>query len=110
MSDKEILIQSVDSYVKGLASNLFHLNGIATGAVINYVLKNIEDKYGYLIDFFVDKQGNINVELLGNSIKEELKNQTKNGLVVNILGKPVKFDSSDVDEILNKFKELKKNK
>lgn len=52
MSDKEIL---------------FHLNSVASQAVITYVVKNMEDKY---LEIFTDVNGNINVDLLGNAAKE----------------------------------------
>lgn len=109
MSDKEILIMSVSKYAKSLASDLFHINSLASQAVINYVIKNMEDKYGQWIDLFIDKNNNINMELLGNAVKEELKNRSENGLVVNIFGKAVMFNDKDIDELINIFKDFKKN-
>jgi hypothetical protein len=54
MSDKEILFQAFNKYAKDLASNLFHLNSVASQAVITYVVKNMEDKYpdGYVTNIF----------------------------------------------------------
>ena len=54
MSDKEILFQAFNKYAKYLASNLFHLNSVASQAVITYVVKNMEDKYpdGYVTNIF----------------------------------------------------------
>lgn len=46
MSDKEIVFQAINKYAKDLASNLFHFNSVASQAVITYVVKNMEDKYG----------------------------------------------------------------
>lgn len=109
MSDKEILILSISKYAKGLASDLFHINSLASQAVINYVIKNMEDKYGQWIDLFIDKNDNINIDLLGNAFKEELKNRSESGLVVNIFGRAVVFNDKDVDELINIFKEFKKN-
>lgn len=109
MSDKEILIMSVSKYAKSLASDLFHINSLASQAVINYVIGNLEDKYGQWIDLFVDKNDNINIDLLGNAFKEELKSRSENGLVVNIFGRAVVFNDKDVDELIGIFKGYKKS-
>lgn len=52
MSDKEIVFQAINKYAKDLASNLFHFNSVASQAVITYVVKNMEDKYGKYLDIF----------------------------------------------------------
>lgn len=107
MSDKEILIMSISKYAKNLASDLFHINSLASQALISYVIKNMEDKYGQYLDLFIDKNGNINIELLGNAFKEELKN--REGIIVNIFGKVIMFNEKDVDDLINIFKEFKNN-
>lgn len=107
MSDKEILIMSISKYAKNLASDLFHINSLASQALISYVIKNMEDKYGRYLDLFIDKNGNINIELLGNAFKEELKN--REGIIVNIFGKVIMFNEKDVDDLINIFKEFKNN-
>ena len=107
MSDKEILIMSISKYAKNLASDLFHINSLASQALISYVIKNMEDKYGRYVDLFIDKNGNINIELLGNAFKEELKN--REGIIVNIFGKVIMFNEKDVDDLINIFKEFKNN-
>lgn len=107
MSDKEILIMSISKYAKNLASDLFHINSLASQALISYVIKNMEDKYGQYVDLFIDKNGNINIELLGNAFKEELKN--REGIIVNIFGKVIMFNEKDVDDLINIFKEFKNN-
>lgn len=107
MSDKEILIMSISKYAKNLASDLFHINSLASQALISYVIKNMEDKYGRYLDLFIDKNGNINIELLGNAFKEELKN--REGIIVNIFGKVIIFNEKDVDDLINIFKEFKNN-
>ena len=107
MSDKEILVMSVSKYAKNLASDLFHINSLASQALISYVIKNMEDKYGQYVDLFSDKNGNINIELLGNAFKEELKN--REGIIVNIFGKVIMFNEKDVDDLINIFKEFKNN-
>ena len=107
MSDKEILIMSISKYAKNLASDLFHINSLASQALISYVIKNMEDKYGRYLDLVIDKNGNINIELLGNAFKEELKN--REGIIVNIFGKVIMFNEKDVDDLINIFKEFKNN-
>ena len=107
MSDKEILIMSISKSAKNLASDLFHINSLASQALISYVIKNMEDKYGRYLDLFIDKNGNINIELLGNAFKEELKN--REGIIVNIFGKVIMFNEKDVDDLINIFKEFKNN-
>lgn len=91
MANKEILFQAFNKYAKDLASNLFHLNSVASQAVITYVVKNMEDKYGKYLEIFTD--GNINVDLLG---KAEMKDKYPDGYVTNIFGKPVKFNDEDI--------------
>ena len=73
MSDKEILISTFEQYAKNLASTLFGFNSIPTQAVVNYVVKNAVDKYGSYIDLFVNKSGNIDIDLLGEAAIEEVR-------------------------------------
>ena len=96
MSDKEILFQAFNKYAKDLASNLFHLNS---------VVKNMEDKYGKYLEIF--PPNNINVDLLGNAAKAEMKDKYPDGYVTNIFGKPVKFNDEDITQLLNLFKQNK---
>lgn len=93
-----------------VASNLFHLNSVASQAVITYVVKNMEDKYGKYLEIFTDVNGNINVDLLGNAAKAEMKDKYPDGYVTNIFGKPVKFNDEDITQLLNLFKQFKQNK
>ena len=102
MSDKEILVKAVEQYVKNLASSLFGFNSIPTQAVINYVIKNLNDKYGYLIDLFTDKNGNINMNMLGEAVREEIKR--RNGFTIG----RVKFTDKDVDDFIALYNDSKK--
>lgn len=102
MSDKEILVKAVEQYVKNLASSLFSFNSIPTQAVINYVIKNLNDKYGYLIDLFADKNGNINMNMLGEAVREEIKR--RNGFTIG----RVKFTDKDVDDFIALYNDSKK--
>lgn len=107
MSDKEILIQSINKYAQDLAEKLFNLNSIAVKSVITYVLQNMEDKYAIYLDLFADKEGNINMSLLGNAFKEELKN--RKGFIVSIFGKSIKFTEKDVDDLMTIYSKFKQN-
>ena len=101
MSDKEILVKSFEQYVKNLASSLFGFNSIPTQAVINYIIRNIDDKYGYILDIFTDKAGNINIDILGEAVMEEIKRH--NGFkIANI-----KFTDKDIKELIDIFKSNK---
>lgn len=104
------IFQAFNKYAKDLASNLFHLNSVASQAVITYVVKNMEDKYGKYLEIFTDVNGNINVDLLGNAAKAEMKDKYPDGYVTNIFGKPVKFNDEDITQLLNLFKQFKQNK
>ena len=110
MSDKEIVFQAFNKYAKDLAANLFHFNSMASQAVITYVVKNMEDKYGKYLDIFTDVNGNINLELLANAVKAEMKERSADGFVVNILNKPVKFGEDDINQIVDIFKTFKQSR
>lgn len=103
MSDKEIVFQAINKYAKDLASNLFHFNSVASQAVITYVVK------GKYLDIFTDVHGNINLELLANAVKAEMKEKSADGFVVNILNKPVRFGEDDVNQLVEIFKTFKQN-
>lgn len=100
---------AINKYAKDLASNLFHFNSVASQAVITYVVKNMEDKYGKYLDIFTDVHGNINLELLANAVKAEMKEKSADGFVVNILNKPVRFGEDDVNQLVEIFKTFKQN-
>ena len=67
------------------------------------------DKYSMYIDLFTDKNGNINITLLNNAIKDVIKNNFDNKIVFSIFGKSIKFTSDDLDEFEKIFKNLKSN-
>jgi hypothetical protein len=102
MSDKEILIHSFEQYAKGIASNLFGFNSMPAQAVINYVIKNAVDKYEPFIDLFVDKTGNINIDVLAEAARAEIKQ--RGGVTIG----RIKFTDKDVDELVSTFKSHKK--
>lgn len=49
----------------------------------------------------------VNVDLLGNAAKAEMKDKYPDGYVTNIFGKPVKFNDEDITQLLNLFKQNK---
>lgn len=109
MSDKELIFQAADTFIKNLVNNLFKINSVGVDTLITYITNNMYDKYEMYLDFFTDKNGNINITLLNNAIKDILKNHFDNKYVFNIFGKSIKFTQSDIDEFEKLFKNLKSN-
>lgn len=105
VSDKELLIQVVEKYIKGIASNFFGFSTLPTQTIVTYIVRNWVDKHDNIIDLFVDKDKNINVSLIADALKSELK--ARGGFTIG----RVKFNDSDVDELLTAFNQAKqKNK
>jgi hypothetical protein len=101
MTDKEILIQSVEKYAADTVGKLFGITSLPAQALIKYAVRNAADKYGQVIDLFQDKNGVINIDLLTNALKAEIKN--RGGFTFM----NVKFTEGDVEElssIINKLK------
>lgn len=109
MTDKEILIQAADSYIKNIVHTLFNLNTIGTDAVITYIINNMYDKYGMYLDLFTDKNGNINIDLFSNALKDIVKKKYDNKYIFSIFGKSIKFTESDITDFEKIFKNLKNN-
>lgn len=107
MSDKELLFQAVNTFIKNIVNKLFKINSIGVEALITYVTNNMYEKYSPYIDIFTNKEGNINITLLSNALKDILKNQYNNNFIFSIFGKSIKFTSDDVNEFEKIFKELK---
>ena len=101
MTDKEILIQSVEKYAADTVGKLFGITSLPAQALIKYAVRNAADKYGQVIDLFQDKNGVINIDLLTNALKAEIKN--RGGFTFM----NVKFTEGDVEalsSIINKLK------
>lgn len=103
MSDKEILIQSVEKYASDTVGKLFGITSLPAQALIKYAVRNAADKYGQIIDLFQDKNGVINTDLLMNAFKSEIK--TRGGFTFM----NVKFTDNDVDELSSIINKLKSN-
>nr|DAP34513.1 MAG TPA: hypothetical protein [Caudoviricetes sp.] len=101
VSDKELLIQAAEKYAKGVAKNLFGFSTLPTQTLITYIVRNWVDKHGMIIDLLVDKDDNININMLGDALKSEM--QANGGFTV---GK-IRFNDKDVDELLKMFNDLK---
>lgn len=100
-NDKEILTQCIENYAKSIAKQFFGLNTMPTQSLITYVVRNMMNKYGFFIDLFVDKEGRINVDLLGDSLKSELKE--RGGFCI---GK-VKFNEKDVEDLIHSYNQMR---
>lgn len=103
VSDKELLLQSIEQYACRTAKKLFGISSLPAQSLIRYGIRNVTDKYGTLIDFLVDKEGHINTELLIEAVKSEIN--CRGGITV--MG--IKFDSSDLEEILGIYNKLSNN-
>lgn len=101
VSDKELLIQIVEKYIKNIASTFFGLSTLPTQTVVTYVVRNWVDKHSGIIDLFVDKNENINVPLIADALKSELK--ARGGFTIG----RVRFNDSDIDELVSAFKQAK---
>lgn len=103
VSDKELLIQSLESYTLRTVSNLFGLESMATQTLLRYAIRVLSDKYGFLFDLFTDKSGSMNIPLLIDAAKSEIK--ARGG--VKFWG--IKFTERDIEEINDIYLNLSKN-
>ena len=103
VSDRELLIQSLEKYVTKTVGSLFGITSLPAQALMRYGVRNMADKYGFILDMFTTKDGTINVPLVIDAVKSEIK--ARGGLSFwNI-----KITESDFEEILNTYCELQKN-
>ena len=103
VSDKEIFIQSIESYVLRTVSSLFGLESLATQTFLRYGVRVMADKYGFILDLFTDKDGNLNIPLLIDAAKAEIK--ARGGVKIWKL----KFTEKDIEEISDIYEKLSKN-
>lgn len=101
VSDKELLIQVVEKYIKSIASTFFGFSTLPAQTVVTYVVRNWVDKHDSIIELFVDKEKNINVPLIADALKSELR--ARGGFTI---GK-IKFNDSDIDELVEAYKQAK---
>lgn len=101
MNDKEILIQAAEKVGRTLASNLFGISSAPSQILINYIIKNLADKYDTYLNLLLDKNNNINIKILEDALKAEIK--ARNGFkIANI-----KFNEDDVDELIKAYNDIK---
>lgn len=109
MPEYQMAKQTYEAGFMSFLGTKFSQEFVSSQAVITYVVKNMEDKYGKYLDIFTDVHGNINLELLANAVKAEMKEKSADGFVVNILNKPVRFGEDDVNQLVEIFKTFKQN-
>ena len=68
MSDKELIFQAANTYIKNTVNSLFGIQSLATDTLITYVVKNAEEKWGKYLDLFVNSEGNIDINILEDKI------------------------------------------
>ena len=103
VSDRELLIQSLESYVTKTVGSLFGISSLPAQALMRYGVRNMADKYSFLLDMFTTSEGSINVPLMIDAVKSEIK--ARGGIKIwNI-----KITETDFEEILNTYCELKRN-
>lgn len=103
VSDKELLIQSMESYTLRTVSSLFGLESMATQTLLRYAVRVLSDKYDFLFDLFTDKTGSMNIPLLIDAAKSEIK--ARGG--VKFCG--IRFTERDIEEINDIYLNLSKN-
>lgn len=101
LSDKEILTQSLEKFVTKTVDSLFGISSLPAQTLLRFGVRNLMDKYGGLLDLFTTKEGTINLPLVIDAIRSEVR--ARGGLQFwNI-----KITDRDFEEILNLYNELK---
>ena len=101
ISDKELLTQSLEKYITKTVDSLFGISSLPAQTLLRYGVRNVIDKYSMVLDIFTTKEGTINIPLVIDALRSEVK--ARGGLQFwNI-----KFTDRDVDEILAIYNDLK---
>jgi hypothetical protein len=101
ITDKELLTQSLEKYVTKTIDSLFGISSLPAQTLLRYGVRNMVDKYGAILDIFTTKDGIINVPLVIDALKSEVR--ARGGIQFwNI-----KFTDRDLEEILNIYNDLK---
>lgn len=101
-NDKEILVKAVEKYASSVAGKFFGFKGFGTDMLIKIAVNNIVDKYGNVIDIFIDKNGCIpSEEDLFSAFKNVLND--RGGITVG----NIKFTEEDIATIQKLYKEIK---
>lgn len=103
VSDRELLVQALEAYVTKTVGTLFGITSLPAQALMRYGVRNMADKYGFLLEMFTSSDGTINVPLMVDAVKSEVK--ARGGLKIwNI-----KLTESDFEEMLVIYNELRSN-
>ena len=103
ISDKELLTQSLEKYVTKTVDSLFGISSIPAQTLLRYGVRNLMDKYGGILDIFTTKDGTINLPLVIDALKSEIR--ARGGFQIwNI-----RFTERDFEEILHIYNDLKEN-
>lgn len=103
VSDRELLVQALEAYVTKTVGSLFGITSLPAQALMRYGVRNMADKYGFLLEMFTSSDGTINVPLMVDAVKSEVK--ARGGLKIwNI-----KLTESDFEEMLVIYNELRSN-
>ena len=103
VTDKELLVQALETYVTKTVGTLFGITSLPAQALMRYGVRNVADKYGFLLDMFTASDGTINVPLMIDAVKSEVK--SRGGVKIwNI-----KLTESDFEEMLTIYNELRSN-
>jgi hypothetical protein len=101
VSDRELLTQSLESYVLKTTEKLFGITSGPAQVLLKYGVRNMIDKYGAILDIFTTKDGELNVPILLDAVGSEIK--SRGGLKIwNI-----KFTEKDISEILELYTKLR---
>lgn len=102
VSNKEILIQALETYSTKTIDKLFGVSSLPAQALIKYGVRNMVDKYGVFLDVFTDKEGKLNVPMIFDALLGELK--ARGGVSFwNI-----RFTETDLQEITSIYQDLLK--
>lgn len=103
MTDKDILISTLESHVLDIGSQFFNL-GVAGQLATRVVIRNLADKYSDIIDLFITKDGDlVGEDAIFNAAVEMLDARPEKGFVIW----KVKITSDDVKAIQEAFKKSK---
>lgn len=76
VSDKELLIQSLETYVTKTVNKLFGISSLPAQTLLKYGVRNLTDRYGFILDVFTTKEGRIKcTNASWQLLKVKLKNR-----------------------------------
>lgn len=101
ISDRELFTQALEDYATKTVGDLFGFKSIAAQTLTRYGVRNMVDKYSDLLGFLTDSSGKMNIDLIMDALKSEVK--ARGGIKIwNI-----KLTDSDFTEITSIYNRLK---